>query len=205
MPGPLFNFSAFLGAVSGAMPGGILGFLGLFGPGIMLIYAFMPFWEAARQYAWVRCGLVGMNAASIGLVFAACVTLFNKYCKNSAEGAVMLISMVLVKRFKIWPPVAIFGCAALCLVLFFLDVHGAGGDWCHVAKYGDFSTQDVSRCGEVASTLRTISHVPSAEPRRPTVREARRPLVCHSPSSQLARCGLARTVCVRTCGVFLWG
>ena len=161
MPGPLFNFSAFLGAVSGAMPGGILGFLGLFGPGIMLIYAFMPFWEAARQYAWVRCGLVGMNAASIGLVFAACVTLFNKYCKNSAEGAVMLISMVLVKRFKIWPPVAIFGCAALCLVLFFLDVHGLGIDGQHAALAG--AVEELGRLAAQLVIQRIVVELAAAE------------------------------------------
>jgi len=146
MPGPLFNFSAFLGAVCASVPGGILGFLGLFGPGIMLIFAFMPFWEAARQHAWVRCMLVGMNASSIGLVFAACITLFFKYCRNSAEATVMLIAMVLTYRFRAPPPVAIFGCALLCLVLFLLDIHGIYGNWCHVAKYGDFGTQDRSKC-----------------------------------------------------------
>ena len=75
--------------------GGILGFLGLFGPGVLLIFAFMPFWEGARKHAWVRCMLVGMNAASIGLVFSACVTLFFKYCRNSAEAATMMVAMVL--------------------------------------------------------------------------------------------------------------
>jgi chromate transporter len=148
MPGPLFNFAAFLGAVVASVPGGILGFIGLFGPGIMLIYAFMPFWETARQYQWVRCGLVGMNAASIGLVFAACVTLFDKFCLNGAEASVTLIAMVLTKRFGWPPPVAIFSCAALCLCFFFLNIGGAYGDWCHIAKYGDFSTQDrPAKCG----------------------------------------------------------
>jgi chromate transporter len=101
MPGPLFNFSAFLGAVAASAPGGILGFLGLFGPGILLIYAFMPFWEAARQHASVRTMLVGMNAASIGLVFAACVTLFQKYCRNSAEAMCMVLAGVLAHFFKV--------------------------------------------------------------------------------------------------------
>merc|ERR1719473_1231240 len=142
MPGPLFNFSAFLCAVVQGVPGGIVGFLGLFGPGIMLIYAFMPFWEIARQRQWVRCLFVGMNASSIGLVFAACVTLFQKYCRNGAEALCMVLAGVLTHFFKVPPPVAIFGCAALCLGLFFLDAHGASGDWCHVARYGDWSTQD---------------------------------------------------------------
>ena len=121
--------------------GGILGFLGLFGPGVLLIFAFMPFWEGARKHAWVRCMLVGMNAASIGLVFSACVTLFFKYCRNSAEAATMMVAMVLVHRFKLPPPVAIFGCAALCLCLFLLDAHGIYGTWCHVPRYGTFDTQ----------------------------------------------------------------
>ena len=140
MPGPLFNFAAFLGAVAASAPGGVFGFLGLFGPGILLIYAVMPFWEAARRRAWVRCTLVGMNAASIGLVFAACVSLFVKYCHNGSEAAIAAITGVLVHFFKVPPPLAIFGCAALCLGLFLLDVAGAYGDWCHVAKYGDFGT-----------------------------------------------------------------
>ena len=141
MPGPLFNFAAFLGAVVGSAPGGIIGFLGLFGPGIMLVYAFMPFWEGARQFRWIRCFLVGANAASIGLVMAACVSLFRKFCINGAEASVMVIAMVLTQRFLVPPPVAIFSCAALCLVFFFLDLPGAFGSWCHVAKYGEFSTQ----------------------------------------------------------------
>ena len=44
------------------------------------------------------------------------------------------------------PPVAIFGSAAVCLGLFFLDVQGASGDWCHVARYGEFPLQDASSC-----------------------------------------------------------
>ena len=90
--------------------------------------------------------LVGMNAASIGLVFAACLTLFAKFCKNSSEAAVMAITGVLVHFLKAPPPVAIFGGAAICLGLFLVDVPGAWGDWCHVKKYGDFATQDASRC-----------------------------------------------------------
>ena len=148
MPGPLFNFSSFLGAVAASVPGGIVGFLGLFGPGILLIYAFMPFWEAARQHQWVRTMLVGANAASIGLVFAACVTLGQKYCRNSAEAACMVLAGVLTRFFKLPPPLAIFGCAALCLCLFFLDWAGVHGDWCHVARYGDWDTQvaGAARC-----------------------------------------------------------
>lgn len=44
MPGPLFNFSGYLGAVYKGVPGAIIGFLGLFGPGVILIFGVVPFW-----------------------------------------------------------------------------------------------------------------------------------------------------------------
>ncbi len=44
MPGPLFNFSAYLGAVYQGVPGALVAFVGLFGPGVILIFAFCPFW-----------------------------------------------------------------------------------------------------------------------------------------------------------------
>ena len=63
-----------------------------------------------------------------------------RYCQA------LLGPMVLIKRFKVPPPIAIFGCAFFCLGLFLVDCPGIVGDWCHVAKYGDFSTQDSDKC-----------------------------------------------------------
>ena len=59
LPGPLFNLSAFLGAAVAGVGGGIVGFLGLFGPGILLIYALMPFWEARAAPASAPLPLPG--------------------------------------------------------------------------------------------------------------------------------------------------
>jgi len=39
MPGPLFNFSAYLGAVYQGVPGALVAYCGLFGPGVILIFA----------------------------------------------------------------------------------------------------------------------------------------------------------------------
>ncbi|KAG8470898.1 hypothetical protein KFE25_009319 [Diacronema lutheri] len=138
LPGPLFNFSAFLGAAYLGVPGGFVGFIGLFAPGIMLIYAFMPFWERLRARLWVRCLLVGMNASSIGLVFAACVQLYFKFVRVSGEAVVMLLAAALVQGYKMPAPIAIFGCAGLGWALFALD---AGGPYCHVGTYGSYPLQ----------------------------------------------------------------
>ena len=63
----------------------------------------------------------------------------------------MVVTGFLVHFVKLPPPVAIFGGAAICLGLFFIDVSGSYGDWCHVPKYGDFSTQDASVCATLAT------------------------------------------------------
>ncbi len=39
MPGPLFNFAAYLGAVYQGVPGALIAFCGIFGPGTILIFA----------------------------------------------------------------------------------------------------------------------------------------------------------------------
>eukprot|EP00976_Prorocentrum_cordatum_P008775 174909-Prorocentrum_minimum.AAC.1 len=44
MPGPLFNISAYLGGLLGGPVGIVVCWLGLFGPGVMLIFGVLPFW-----------------------------------------------------------------------------------------------------------------------------------------------------------------
>ena len=58
LPGPLFNLSSYLGAVYRGVPGAFVGWLGLFGPGVSLIFGFLPFWGRVRQIAWFKvCAL----------------------------------------------------------------------------------------------------------------------------------------------------
>ncbi|CAK9000952.1 Uncharacterized transporter MJ0718 [Durusdinium trenchii] len=82
MPGPLFNFAAFLGAAAGykayaTIGEGILGaalcWLGLFGPGVMLIFGILPWWGQFRANATYKRALPGLNAAAVGLLCAALV------------------------------------------------------------------------------------------------------------------------------------
>jgi len=77
MPGPLFNLSAYIGAIAARRAGtnvaaGIASaWLGLFGPGVMLIYGILPFWGAFRSQPAYRRALPGLNASAVGLVVAA--------------------------------------------------------------------------------------------------------------------------------------
>ena len=78
MPGPLFSFGAFLGAVSTSGPGGVagavVGTIALFLPGAVLVLAALPVLGAARSRPGVAAALRGVNAVVVGILVAALVT-----------------------------------------------------------------------------------------------------------------------------------
>ena len=75
LPGPLFSFAAYLGAVLVPPPGGLGWALGLlvlaFLPGLLLMAGVLPFWQVLSRHAPVRRALMGVNAAVVGLLAAA--------------------------------------------------------------------------------------------------------------------------------------
>ncbi|MBW8050739.1 MAG: chromate efflux transporter [Cytophagales bacterium] len=84
VPGPLFSFSSFIGALSmqnygihGQIAGGLIAAAGIFLPGTFLIFFVIRFWEQLKKYRIVRASLEGINAASAGLVTAAAILLFH--------------------------------------------------------------------------------------------------------------------------------
>jgi chromate transporter len=75
MPGPIFTFAAFLGAVETPDPHGWVGALmatvSIFGPSFLLIGGLLPFWDTLRHRPNVRAALNGVNAAVVGVLLAA--------------------------------------------------------------------------------------------------------------------------------------
>ncbi|MDX1483458.1 MAG: chromate efflux transporter [Alphaproteobacteria bacterium] len=75
VPGPLFTFAAYLGAVAAPAPNGWAGavicLLAIFAPSFLLMVGVMPFWDRLRRVAPVRTALMGVNAAVVGLLLAA--------------------------------------------------------------------------------------------------------------------------------------
>jgi chromate transport protein ChrA len=53
--------------------------LGLFGPGIMLLYGLLPFWGSFRQNNAYRRALPGLSAAAVGLVVMAVFEMYNRF------------------------------------------------------------------------------------------------------------------------------
>ncbi len=78
LPGPLFTFAGYLGAICAPHPNGVVGALialaGIFLPGVLLVLAALPFWDAVRGRTGARAALAGINAAVVGLLAAALCT-----------------------------------------------------------------------------------------------------------------------------------
>lgn len=75
VPGPLFTFAAYLGAVARTPPTGLAGaavaLLAIFLPSALLIVGGLPFWDELRRLSVARRALMGVNAAVVGLLAAA--------------------------------------------------------------------------------------------------------------------------------------
>jgi chromate transporter len=75
VPGPLFTFAAYLGAVMGPEPSGwqgaILCLVAVFLPSFLLIVGVLPFWEQLRARSDAQAALRGVNAAVVGILLAA--------------------------------------------------------------------------------------------------------------------------------------
>ena len=71
MPGPLFTFASYIGAVMQGTWGALLGIFGIFLPGTLLLYGCLPFWDSLRRNAVIKRSLIGLNAAVVGTLLAA--------------------------------------------------------------------------------------------------------------------------------------
>lgn len=74
VPGPLFTFAAYLGAVMtgtmGGWAGGVMLLVAIFVPAFLLVAGALPFWEVLRQRGGVQRAMAGINAAVVGVLAA---------------------------------------------------------------------------------------------------------------------------------------
>ncbi len=117
VPGPLFTFAAFLGAVAGPTPNGVPGAaiatVAIFLPSFLLIFGALPFWDRLRASVGVRRALTGTNAAVVGILLAALVTpIWTSAITGPADIAVAAAALGLLLTDRV-PPVAVVGLCAL--------------------------------------------------------------------------------------------
>lgn len=124
LPGPVFSFSAYIGALSSrryGVPGEILGAfmaaIGIFLPGTFMIFFVMRFWNGLKKYRPVRASLEGITAAAAGLVAAAAIILFQPLENTVLNFSVTIATFCLLVFTKIPAPLIIVGGLALGLLL----------------------------------------------------------------------------------------
>ncbi|MBY0098421.1 chromate transporter [Mesobacillus maritimus] len=71
VPGPLFTFAAYIGAVINGWKGGLLATVAIFLPAFLLIVGTLPFWNSLRQNPKIKGALMGVNAAVVGILISA--------------------------------------------------------------------------------------------------------------------------------------
>ncbi len=75
VPGPLFTFAAYLGAVAAGplqgWVGGLVTLVVVFVPAALVLLAALPFWEAMRQRPDIQSSMAGINAAVVGILVSA--------------------------------------------------------------------------------------------------------------------------------------
>ena len=117
VPGPLFTFAAYLGAVLGPEPNGIAGaalaLLALFLPGFLVLIGVLPFWDRFRTLASAQSLMQGANAAVVGILGAALYSpVFTSAIVDMRDLALALACFVLLTAWKT-PPWAVVIVAAL--------------------------------------------------------------------------------------------
>lgn len=118
VPGPLFSFAAYLGAVAQGSPHGVagaaLGLVGIFLPGLLILVGALPFWDVFRLRPSARAAMRGINAAVVGILGAALYDpLWTGAVKSSSDFAVALVGFILLVAWRAPPPLVVV-VGALC-------------------------------------------------------------------------------------------
>jgi chromate transporter len=108
VPGPLFTFAAYLGAVMQPLGGGVAGaalaLIAIFAPSFLLLAGALPLWDSLRRRAGVQAALRGINAAVVGLLLAALYhPVWTSAIHAPADVALGLVDFALLAFWK-WPP-----------------------------------------------------------------------------------------------------
>jgi chromate transporter len=117
VPGPLFSFAAFLGAVSlpplGGWTGAAVALVSIYLPSFMLVFGVLPFWDRLRQSAAFRRGLIGANAAVVGLLAAALYRpIWTGAIESGADVVIAVAGLALLVAGRV-PPIAVVVLAAI--------------------------------------------------------------------------------------------
>jgi chromate transporter len=122
VPGPLFTFSAFLGASMNSSPtgwlGGLIALLAIFLPSFLLVAAALPFWQQVRSNLRAQAALAGVNAAVVGLLLAALYQpVWTSAIEQPADILLAAAALLALMYFKLPAWLVVIGSALIAGVL----------------------------------------------------------------------------------------
>jgi chromate transporter len=111
IPGPLFTFSAYLGAVvapaGAALLWSAVALFFIFLPGVLVALAGLPLWLWLGHHPAARAALAGINAAVVGVLGAALYNpIWLSAVTDGRDVAIALTGFLLLERWRV-PPLAI--------------------------------------------------------------------------------------------------
>jgi chromate transporter len=125
LPGPNFNLAVYLNGIAmrtsgfgfdGQLLGCAIGLVGIFLPGILLVFFAFPLWSRLQTYPIIKRSLDGIFAASVGFILSAALIINYHFWggitdvkTDVSELAVFIIAGLLIFSQKISPPIIVLG------------------------------------------------------------------------------------------------
>jgi len=114
LPGPMFSFSAYAGGMASRgsgvfmqITGALIGSIGIFLPGVLLIYFVYPIWENFKKIKGIRISIKGITAVASGLIAVAAIILMQKSGWAIDNIIVVVITVALLFTKKIPAPLIV--------------------------------------------------------------------------------------------------
>lgn len=112
VPGPLFTFAAYLGAVIGGWGIAALCLVAIFAPSFLLVIGTLPFWEDLRRRPWAQSALTGVNAAVVGLLLSALYNpVWTAGIKSPRDFGLAIAAFLALYVWKVTPWLVVVACA----------------------------------------------------------------------------------------------
>ena len=120
IPGPTFSVASFVaGMVMRDMGKGyqllgcIIGSVAIFLPSFLLLLFFFPIWENLKRHVYIFRALEGINAAVVGIMWAATMILLSSLGIEWMNVLVVLTTFCLLQFTRIPAPIIVMGCLLL--------------------------------------------------------------------------------------------
>ncbi len=123
IPGPLFAFSSYLGAIienqSSPWLGSVVCLFAIFLPSFLLLMGVLPFWKTCRENKNVQAALFGVNASVVGLLLAAFYNpIWISAIYNAKDFSLALVSFCLLQYFKFPPWIIVILCGTFGYLIY---------------------------------------------------------------------------------------